>query len=69
MVNCFQGIATILRALRLKKCHSSCCDIEIEVASPPVTPATKNTTKEFTYDNTTSSALGDDASMVSTKIG
>ena len=46
MVNCFKGIATILKALRLKKCHSSCCDIEIEVASPPATPATKNTAKE-----------------------
>ena len=69
MTNCFKGIATILKALRLKKCHSSCCDIEIEVASPPATPATKNTAKEFLYVNMASSTPGDNDSMVSTKIG
>jgi hypothetical protein len=38
-MGCLSGLAKIIKSLRFKKCHSSCCDIEIEgSSSPPNSP-------------------------------
>ncbi len=34
-MKCFKCIVAFLKALRLKRCHSSCCDIEIESSVSP----------------------------------
>ena len=38
-MGCLEGIAKVLKSLRMKKCKSSCCNIEIESGSPPNSPA------------------------------
>ena len=55
-MGCFKGLSSVFKALRLKKCHSSCCDIEIEgvptrehssvSSTPPDTPKQGESGKE-----------------------
>lgn len=55
-MGCFKGLSSVFKALRLKKCHSSCCDIEIESvptrertsvsSTPPDTPKQRDSGKD-----------------------
>jgi hypothetical protein len=40
-MGCLTDFAKIIKALRLKRCKSSCCNVEFEgsTSSPPVSPA------------------------------
>jgi len=42
MGNCLTGMSKVVRELRLKKCHSSCCSIEFEGGTPPSSPTSEN---------------------------
>jgi hypothetical protein len=45
MGKCFEGLAKVLKALSIKKCHSSCCQIDMEGNSVPASPISKDLPK------------------------
>ena len=49
MGKCFEGLAKVLKALSIKKCHSSCCQIDMEGNSVPASPTAKKPEAEEIY--------------------
>jgi len=45
MGKCFEGLAKVLKALSIKRCHSSCCQIDMEGNSLPASPISKDAPK------------------------
>jgi len=56
MGKCFEGLAKVLKSLSIKKCHSSCCQIDMEGGnSTPTSPTSKrNSDNEIYMKNPTS---------------
>ena len=50
MGNCLKGLSKVVRELRLKRCHSSCCDITIEGGSGPRSPVEKSPADDIYLD-------------------